>query len=287
MKQLFKQLCGLMVSGVLLWGGCQYIGKQPAEERLLAKVHSKSLYLSELDGMFPDGTTGEDSSLIINSYVERWIREALLLHEAEKSIPSDLNIDKLVRDYRASLVRHNYEKIIVEMALDSVVTAEELAAFYERHKEQYQLESPVVRCYFIKVPLSAPDLDELRSYWNKNKTRENYAPLVDYCNQHAVAHLLEDSAWYCIEDIAAEFPAGVVATDRVTRRELTHKDAEYLYYLDIFEVRNRNEPAPLGYVTQDLRKTILRYRKIKLLEDKKEEMYELELRRNNIQVYTQ
>ncbi len=276
----------LLLTG-LYWGGCQFVQKQEAEDRLLAKVHNKTLYLSEMDGMFPEGTTGEDSSLIINAYIERWIREAILLYEAEKNIPSDLNIDKLVRDYRASLVRHNYEKIIVEQFLDSLVTADELLEFYNEHQEQYQLESPIVRCFFVKVSRSAPELEKVEGLWNNVSKQESYLQLVDYCAQYANAHLLEDSTWYRIEDIAVEFPQGMVSTENISRRELKHRDADYQYFLKIFEVKNKNEIAPISYVEEGIKKTILRNRKIKILEEKKEEMYELEMRRNNIEIYTQ
>ena len=276
-----------ILSAIVFLGACQLINKAEENNRLLAKVHNKTLYLSELDGMFPEGTTSQDSALIINAFAERWVREALLLHEAEKNIPGDLNIDKLVRDYRASLVRHNYEKIIVEQLLDSTVTAEELLAFYNEHQEQYQLEGPIVRCYFVKLPQSAPDLDRFRKLWNNHSNQESYFQLVDYCTQNANAHLLEENAWYRIEDIAAEFPSGMISTENVSRRAVTHRDDDYQYFLEIFEVKNRNEIAPLVFVEGEIRKMILRNRKIKLLEDKKEEMYDLELRRNNVQIYTQ
>ncbi|MBK7872449.1 MAG: hypothetical protein IPJ74_18125 [Saprospiraceae bacterium] len=277
----------LILSGILFLAACQLINKEDADNRLLAKVHNKTLYLSEMDGMFPDGTTSQDSSLIIKAFAERWVREALLLYEAEKNIPSDLNIDKLVRDYRASLVRHNYEKIMVEQLLDSTVTTDELLEFYNRYQEQYQLEGPIVRCYFVKIPLSAPGLDGFRSLWNNSAKQESYLQLVDYCAQNANAHLLEEDAWYRIEDIAAEFPSGVISTTNVSKREVAHRDGDYQYFLKIFEIKNQNEIAPLSFVEGEIRKAILRNRKIKLLEDKKEEMYELELRRNNIQIYTQ
>ncbi len=271
----------------LLGAGCQFVKKDKPEDRALAKVHNKTLFLSEMDGMFPEGTTGEDSMLIINAFVERWIREALLLHEAEKNIPSDLNIDKLVRDYRASLVRHNYEKIIVEQLLDSIVTADELLEFYDQHQVQYQLESPIVRCHLIKISLTAPDVERVKTLWNNIAKQESYLQLVDYCAQYAQAHLLEDSAWYRIDDVAAAFPPGMIATENVSRREVVHQDNDYQYYLRILEVKNKNEIAPLSFVEDEVRKIILRNRKIKLLEDKKEEMYELEMRRNNIKIYTQ
>lgn len=285
MKQIKWYINSLFLISII--GSCQSTGEQLGEDPILVKVHNKSLHLSELDGMFPERTTKEDSTTIINAYISRWIRETLLLHEAERNIPGDLNIDKLVRDYRASLIRHNYEQILVEELLDSTITQAELTNFYEKNKEQYQLETPIVRCYFIKVPLPLKEGGELRRLWNSSK-EEDFEKLVMYCNRYAEAHLLEDSVWYKVEDIALEMPPGTLTTGNVSsKREFTQRDDNYQYYFKAFELKNRKDIAPLSYIEDQARKVILRNRKIKLLEDKKEEIYDLEMRRNNIEIYTQ
>lgn len=55
-------------------------------------------------------------------------------HEAEVNLPPDLNIDKLVRTYRASLITHNYEVALAEQLLDSTISQAELNDFYEKIK---------------------------------------------------------------------------------------------------------------------------------------------------------
>ena len=70
-----------------------------ADDKVLAQVYNKVLYQSNLADMIPEYTTPEDSALIVKAYLQRWIREQLLMYEAERNIPKDLNIDQLVRDY--------------------------------------------------------------------------------------------------------------------------------------------------------------------------------------------
>lgn len=265
---------------------CQWIGEKAPDDKLLAKANNKMLYLSELDGMFPDGIAAGDSVLIISAYAERWIREALMLHEAERNIPSDLNIDKLVRDYRASLIRNNYEKILVEELLDSMVTQEELRAFYEKNKEQYQLETPIVRCYLVKVPLPVKDPEQLRDYWSDSDNKRNFTALVNYCNNYAEAHLLDKGTWYSVEDIAEQLPKGTLTADNISAKlDFIQRDGQFEYLFKVFEVKNRKDIAPLAYIEEQARKYILHQRKMKLLEQKKEEMYERAMRRGNVQVY--
>lgn len=282
--RLWVFLAGLLI--VLVWTQCQPAEEEKENDRLLVKVYNKSLYLSDMDGMFPEGTTKDDSTAIINAYVERWIRESLLLHEAERNIPSDLNIDKLVRDYRASLIRHNYERILVEELLDSTVTQTELTAFYENNKEQYQLETPIVRCYFVKAPLPVPEATELRRLWNSTDP-DDYETLVNYCNKYAASHLLEDSTWYSVEDLALNMPKGAITVNNIgSIKDFSQRDDQFQYYFKVFELKNIKEIAPLSYIEDQARKVILHRRKLKLLEDQKEEIYELEMRRNNIKLYT-
>ncbi|MEN0006574.1 MAG: hypothetical protein AAF798_20645 [Bacteroidota bacterium] len=271
--------------GIVCLQSCQF-SNTAANDKLLARVNNKSLHLSELEGMFPAGISSQDSSLIIDAFVNRWVREAVVLSEAERNIPQDLNIDKLVRDYRASLILHSYERILIEELLDSNVTQAELKEFYERNKEQYQLEIPIVRCQYMKFPMPVSNETELRQLWN-SKDSIDRIKLLTYGTQEAVAQNMEDSTWYRIDDVSMEFPTGTLTTDNInSKREFIQKDDTYLYFFRAIEVKNSKEIAPLAYIEDQARKYILHRRKLKLLEDKKADMYELELRRSNIEVFT-
>jgi len=264
----------LIIAGALFFA-CQTTPTADAvTDKVLATVQNKSLYLSELDGMLPEDTSPEDSVKIINAYVERWIRKSLLMQEAERNIPKDLNIDELVRDYRASLVQHTYEQLLVEQELDSLITKRELNEFYERNKEQYQLDAPIIRCNFIKIPQDAPDLSAIRDTWQANK-REDQQKLLDLCNKNASEYLLADSIWYKVDVIAKELPKGTISSNNIGgRKAFTIQDNDFFYFFRLLELVNRKEIAPLSYIEDQAAKVILHRRKIKLLEEKKEELYE-------------
>jgi hypothetical protein len=274
----------LGLSMLMSWTSCSSDQDKEAKYAL-ARVNNKHLYISDMDGMFPPNTSHEDSAAIIDAYIQRWIRETVLLEEAERNIPSDLNIDKLVRDYRASLIKHNYEKILVEELLDSTIAEAELREFYERNKEQYQLETPILRCYFIKIPLPVPKQNELRSLWN-SKDPGKLDELVSYSSQYAVAHLLEDSLWYDLEDIATELPSGTLTVNNIdSKREFTQQDDQFQYFFRLLELKNRKDIAPLSYIEDQARKVILHKRKLEVLENVRETMLDQEMRRNNVEVY--
>jgi hypothetical protein len=263
---------------------CSGQPESQSADRLLARVHNKSLYLSELEGMFPQFATHEDSLLVIRAFTDRWVREAVLLHEAEKNLPADFNIDKLVRDYRASLIRSHYERALVEQLLDSTVSQQELKAFYEQHQEQYQLETPIIRCRLLKIQLPVANEDRLRKLWDSNRDSDA-RQLKEYAEKHAEVALLDESLWYSIDEISRLLPKGTMTSENISsKQEFTLQDGEYQYYFRFFERKNRQDIAPLSYIQEQARKVILHMRKQQLLEDVKRDMYDQELRRNNIEI---
>ena len=79
---------------------CQYFTGQAGSNKLLASVYNRSLYLTDIEGMFPENATKQDSQQVINAYVDRWIRDNIIMAEAERNVPKDLNIDELLQKYR-------------------------------------------------------------------------------------------------------------------------------------------------------------------------------------------
>ncbi|MFT4667444.1 MAG: hypothetical protein ACI8YQ_001724 [Polaribacter sp.] len=255
------------------------------EDKVLAQVYNKMLYLSDMEGMFPLSCSKEDSSIIVTSFIERWVRDNVLMHQAERNIPSDLNIDELVRDYRSSLIRLNFEKNMVDILMDTLVTEAEMAAHYEKNKEQFQLSSTILRCYLIKVPKGIENMDELKRVW-PGKTEEGFTDLLEFASRYADIYMLEDSSWYKVDDIAIQMPKGTITPGNLlVNKDITMEDSDFRYFFRAKEVVMAKKIAPMSYVKEQISKVILHDRKRKLLKEKKEEMYERELRKNNIKVF--
>ncbi len=254
-------------------------------DKLLAEVFNKHLYLSELKSMISENTSDQDSITIVNTYIQRWVREQLLMHEAERNIGNDLNIDDLVRNYRASLVRNNYEKILVRLQMDSTIAQEELLSYYEENKEQFQLDHNILRCYYMKVKKDHPQLADVNKWWESNDL-EDFEKLLSFCSEHAEDYILDDSTWVKSIDILKKMPSSY--TNDFLLREgytLNRTGESYQYFLKVNDAFIKGNIAPLDHVEDQVSRVILHKRKLKLLDDKKEEIYDLEARRNNIKIY--
>ncbi len=277
-----KSLLFFLSVSALFWqcGGTATPGKGDV---MLAKVYNKSLSLSEVQDIVPEGVTKEDSVLMVRAYVQRWVRDQLLMYEAERNIPKDLDIDELVRNYRASLVRYNFEEQIIAEKLDSTVSEAEMKTFYENNHDQFQLESTILKCLLLKLPPRAPQAEINKLWYSRNPADEN--KLNAYAKQWAALALLNREKWYKLEEVAALLPEGTLTSDNVTsRREGTLSDGDFRYYYRVLDVVQGKTTAPFDYVKEQASKVILHKRKQELLDKWKEELYQKELRRENVKI---
>lgn len=279
----------VLLSALTAGSSCSlFAPKEKPGDRLLARVYGRDLYLSEMEGMFPPGTSAADSTLIVQAYIQRWAREALLLNEAENNLPRGLNVDELVEDYRASLIKNNYEQVLVEQLLDTLITDEELQQFYEQNKDQYQLDRPIIRCQFIKIAANAPDIRNLINWWTDPQTPGKNRQINDYCDKYAESHILDVAAWHKLDEVAATLPEGSLNDENLdSRREFRQSDSQYQYFFRLLEVKNSREIAPLAYIEGQARKYILHLRKLKLLEEKRNDLYEVGIRRKAVKIFTE
>jgi len=265
-------------------GSCQI--RTIEGDQVLAEVFDKKLYLSEVLPMIPESSAAADSILLQNAYIERWIRESLLMREAERNLPADLEIEQLVSDYKSSLILHQYEISLVENLLDTIIPEDELMRYYEDNKMQYLLETVIVRCMFVKLPISmeGANYQLFGKYWENQE--EQLSELIQISNDNAEVFYLSDSTWHSLDLIEAEMPNGAV-NDRVIRnnKEFRLTNDDYYFFLKILEIKDEKEVAPLTYIEEQASQVILHQRKIALLEKIREDLYERAASRNVIKIF--
>lgn len=263
---------------------CKDASPVSGSEPVIARVGDKELTISEIAGLTSPGMPDADSTILINAYMERWARDQALLIAAEKNLPANLDIDALVEDYRNSLLRLNYEESILSQRLDSTITSEELNAFYEKNKEQYQLEKPILRCFFMQVPQPMPREREIQQLWNRSKA-EDIAELTSYADQYAQDFLLSDSTWYTLDDISELIPSDIVNSKNINiNTDWTLKAKNFKYYLKVLEMKSRKDIAPLSFIEEQASRAILHRRKTTIIDEWRESLYDKALKDNLVKI---
>ena len=282
----YVRTTGWLLLGLLSGPGCRNGDAAPAGTGpLLAEVYDRQLYLSELDGMIPSGIGAEDSTLIVRAYVERWVRDAVLMHEAARSVPADLDLDRLVADYRESLIRHNYEQLLVDQLSDTAVAEADIEAYYAANQFQFELEVPLIRGRLLKLPNDAPNPSLLEDWWQRGADATDPA-FRRYAQRYAVRAYLNRDRWLKGDKVVTTLPPGTLSLDQLQRgTRLDRRDEAFRYLLHVEEVVPARRTAPYDYVRDQVRTILLHQRQNKLLEARKEDMYQHALRRNDVQIY--
>ena len=80
------------------------------DEIIIVEAFSKSLSLDSISSLIPDNMSFEDSTMLADRIINSWIREQVLLAQAEKSLSDqDPKFTRQIQNYRNALLVSEYE----------------------------------------------------------------------------------------------------------------------------------------------------------------------------------
>lgn len=257
-------------------------GKTP-----LVEVSGEFLYKEDLQVALPLNISKDDSVLFAEHYIRNWIEDALLFDKAEGNIPDNDKISKLVENYRRALIMHTYQEELVNQKLANDISEEEINAYYEKNKELFRLDNPLVKGLFIKVPLSSPDLGNVRVWYRKNN-QDIIEKLEKYSLRNAVSYDYFYDRWTSVPDVAAKIPLKVLDTDANyldKNRNVEVKDTAFCYFLHIEDFLGKDKQKPLDFARDEIKEILINLKRVEFINKVKEDLYQRASDRNKIIYY--
>ena len=246
-------------------------GKTP-----LVEVSGEFLYKEDLQAALPLNISKDDSVLFAEHYIRNWIEDALLFDKAEGNIPDNDKISKLVENYRRALIMHTYQEELVNQKLANDISEEEINAYYEKNKELFRLDNPLVKGLFIKVPLSSPDLGNVRVWYRKNN-QDVIEKLEKYSLRNAVSYDYFYDRWISVPDVAAKIPLKVLDTDANyldKNRNVEVKDTAFCYFLHIEDFLGKDKQKPLDFARDEIKEILINLKRVEFINKVKEDLYQ-------------
>ena len=284
MMRLQPFIITLVLTG--LCTSCQYF-VQSGNGEAVARVHDRYLYQSDLAGAVPEGTAAEDSAVIARRYIDTWVKEQLLLHRAELALSEEQkDFDKQIEEYRTSLLIYSYRQKLLTQKLDTVIGDEEIREYYEKNLNNFILSQDIVKASFVKVPLTAPDIDDVRR-WSRSARSEDLDKLEKYSLNYAEKFDTFDNSWVYFSKIREQIPLAISNTSRYLRynRNIETSDSLFHYFLHIEDHKPEGEVAPLELVQKDIRNILLNKRKIRFFQELESRVYTEGMNRNQFEIY--
>ena len=256
--------------------GCSYFSKSSQGDGVVAKVGDKLLLQRELAAALPGGTTKADSVNQAKDYIQRWVKQELMLLMAEENLSDDQkDVQRELDEYRTSLIIHRYQQQLISQKLDTVLTASDIRQFYDLHPERFILEQHIVKAIYIEVPKNVAKVDQLKRWMNllDDKSRTE---LEKYSFQYATKFDYFDEQWIDFSQIRSRMPVSLTSPDDALKRKgfiETYEGNKY-YLAAIKDYRLKGDKAPFEFVKDGIANLILNNRKMEFIDELQKNIYQ-------------
>jgi hypothetical protein len=260
---------------------------QNKHQKPVARALDKYLYVSDLSEVIPSGISQSDSASMAADFVDKWIRNQLLLSKAEVNLTEEeKQVEQQIENYRSSLLIYAYEQSYLKQKLDTVVPDTEIIDYYNQNTSNYVLNENLFKGHFIKVPATAPEIYKLRQ-WSRSDDPESIKNLESYCFNYAAKYDHFDENWTNLDDLLHQLPVRLsyLSSYIQTRKYYETRDSFFYYFITAKEFAPSGSIKPIELVKEDIKSIILNKRKMKLINELESNIYNDAQNRGQFTIY--
>lgn len=284
-KKQLKYIFVILLSALL----AQCNKDENNNEKVVAQVGDKKLLQSELAQIIPKNLEEQDSLLLANDYVRKWIKQELLIQKANENLSLDQkNLAKEIEEYRNSLIIYKYKNELMNQQMDTLVTKTQIEQYYNTNPDNFKLNNNIVKAYFIKIPNAVANPKLIKELVDDDSDEGKNA-LREYCIQYAKSFDFFNDKWVNFDIVKNNIPIDISDEKQFLARnnQIELKDSIYYYLVNIQDYKLLNELAPIEYVENNIKNLILNKRKIDFLKQVEENVYKEGVRQNKFKIYTE
>ncbi|MDR0814571.1 MAG: hypothetical protein LBN37_02340 [Bacteroidales bacterium] len=256
-----------------------------SQDKLVAKVQNKQLYLNDIKHIFPKDVSKEDSVSLAKLYIEKWVETQLLLNKAELNLSKEqLNISKEIETYRASLLIYKYEEQMLREKMDTIVSDSELKKYYDAYSANFILDEYAVKASYVQIKANAPHLTKVKKWFASDKEKD-YQDLVDYCLENAMGFENFNDDWVLWSDVAKTIPQSEEIFKKIAfSNKVEIEENQIIFLLNVKDKRAAGEVAPLAIVSGKIKNIILNKRKVEFIHHLEKNIFNDALSKNKFEI---
>lgn len=269
---------------------CACKGSQPVNDTdVLVKVKDRILKRSEVTGRIPKGSTSADSLLLAESLTKKWVKDALVYDLALRNMGEDKEeIEKLVEEYRHSLVRYRYQERLVKEKLAGDIRESDMLNYYEENQTKFVLDKSLIKGLFLKIPIDAPGISDVKG-WYKSTSESALEKIEKYSVQNASIYDYFYDKWVDFDEVMDNIPLHVSNSNAFLKANkfVEVQDSSYFYLLNIKEYLLSGSVAPYVFAGPQIKDMLVNQRKVEFLKDFENELYNDAIRGGDVKFYTE
>ena len=236
-------------------------------DAVVARVGEHRLMRSELAAYIPAGVSSEDSLALAQSYIKSWAEELIFLDMAEKHLSAEeKDVTKDLEDYRRTLLKYRYEERYINDRLDTLISDEEVRAYYREHMDKFLVDRPLLKVRYMIIPADSRSLKTIKELMSSADAMDAIA--ADSLAFTAALRYVDSSdAWMDAIILARELGTDEVSMMSALRNrtiELKGDDG-LLRVAFVVDMVQKGNPAPLDYCEERIKDILLSARKHELV----------------------
>ncbi|WP_421753365.1 hypothetical protein [Croceimicrobium sp.] len=288
MNKVFR--IALIASLLFTAGGCDFFQGLEEEENkgpIVARVYDSYLYQSELEDIMPNGLSADDSISFVQNYINVWAKNELMIYKAEFNLTEEQKqFEEQIKNYRNDLLKFAYQQKYVDDRLDTSISDAQVKEYYEAHLDNFQLKENILQLRYLSVPKDAPDVDKVSALFKSSKAEDQKA-LLDYALSFARSFSLEDTSWISFNEFRQLLPIRTYnQQDFLAQNKFVEMEAEGLvYFAEIKNYKIKDNPSPLIYVEDIIRKTLVNKRRLDLIAELEKNLLSDALKKKEFETY--
>jgi len=266
---------------------CDYFTIKKDTRIPIARVLDNYLYEDELEKLFIEKLSENDSILLVNNFINNWVKQQLLLSKAEINLESKSDeLKRLVKKYEEDLFINSYKEAVVQQYLNSEILESDIDKYYAENNENFKLNEELVKLIYIKIGKEVLNQKDLIKLFKSKKNED-----LDSLRSKEIflkSHHLNDSIWVKYSDLITEIPMlKSVDKERLLKKDffIEKEDSISLYLVTIKDVLKRNNLAPKSYVIPTIKQMILHQRKLLLLRNMEETLVDDANKKQQFEIY--
>lgn len=254
-------------------------------EDVVARAYSEVLTLKELRELVPDNSTQEDSIAIAERYINSWLKEQVILHQAKVNLPADeIQFEKELEKLRKSLISYAYESHYVEQRLDTVITPEEINTYYEANKDIFRLKDYIIKTKYCILDSTFGKTRKFEKLFYSD-VPEDLIQLEQFCVEQGCQFYLNTEDWKYFDELLQVIPLEVYNVEGFLKKNktLSFEHDNLRYYVAVLDYEFKDDFSPVELVRTQIKDLILNRRKQELLNTMREELYRSALSKKEIE----
>ena len=270
-----------------LFGSCD-LSVRNSDIDKIARVNNVYLTIDDIDQSLFYGLDKKDSLFQIQNIINDWATKALLEDGAlvNINIKKQEEFERLIQQYKSDLYTSAYIEALVKNNLDTIILDYQYKKIYKQNKELFVLKEDLIKLRYVNHDKGMPNASDIKRRFKRYNFEDQ--AILDTISIQFNSFFLNDSVWIKSEDVLKKINPLTKGFNKVLLKKLNFiqlKDSLGLYLIQVNDIIEAGDQAPISYALPTIKQIILNRRKLKLVNQLKSEIVNDAIENKKFEIY--